>query len=137
MTPVENLIKDSLIPTLFGLDTPLDNNLRDILSLKPCEGGMGLNNLIVDAEQQHNASISITKPHVESILEQQMIIKETDSSGKTVSELKTENKTKLATFKKQETARINNNLSEDLKPYVKQASDKGASSWQYQSKSKI
>ena len=76
VAPIDQLLNDKFIPTLFDSDTPLDHIVRDLLSLKPCDGGLGINNLSIDAKQQHKASTHITKPHVESILEQNMTMKE-------------------------------------------------------------
>ena len=95
VTPVEQLLNDKFIPTIFDSDTPIDHIVRDLVSLKPCDGGLGINIPSIDSKQQDKASTYITKPHVESILEQNMIIKDTDSDGKTMLELKTESKRRL------------------------------------------
>ena len=56
-------------------------------------------------------------------------MKNKDSDGKTILELKTENKT-LSEIKKDEFDSINEAIPDDMKPYVKHACDKaGASSW--------
>ena len=39
--PVEQLLNDKFIPTLFDSDTPLDHIVRDLVSLKSCDGRFG------------------------------------------------------------------------------------------------
>ena len=86
--PVDILISQSFIPALFNLNIPLDDLRRSIISHKPNEGGLGVPLLKEDAEKQHKSSKIVTRVHVESILDQSMIMKETDKDGNTVQELK-------------------------------------------------
>ena len=53
-----------------------------------------------------------------------MINKDTD--GNTMLELKTENKTRLSEIKKMIFESITEAIADDMKPYIKQACDKGA-----------
>ena len=89
-----------LIPSLFGLESPLED-LRNVLSLNASEGGIGIQNLIEEAPIQHQASLQVTKPHVESIIAQDKILRERCLSGQTQDELKITAKNKNNLLKKQ------------------------------------
>ena len=41
MEPIEDILNSSLIPTLFGSDTPFPDHLTSLFSLPPKEGGLG------------------------------------------------------------------------------------------------
>jgi hypothetical protein len=66
--PIDDLLDNSLIPTLFGAKTP--EVPRDLLALNPNDGGIGFNVLGRISSIQFEASKKITQPHVESILNQ-------------------------------------------------------------------
>ena len=56
LQPVEEVLSNLLIPSLFGLESPLED-LRNVLSLNASEGGIGIQNLIEEAMIQHQASL--------------------------------------------------------------------------------
>ena len=128
MTPVDNLLTGQFIPTLFGSNVALDQ-YRDVLSLNPKDGGLGLNILAQEAEQQHKSSKNITQPHVDSILHQENIIRTCSQGGETIEDLKRENTRQKEETKKNRMEQIDYGLPEQKKPYMQQARGKGASSW--------
>ena len=100
VTPIDDIVYNVFIPTLFGIDTPLDNSYRNIISQSPKNGGLGIQNLSQDANSQHQSSKLVTRVHVESIIEQRMVMKETDCDGNTQKDLKTIDKTAKLEMKK-------------------------------------
>ena len=85
--PIDNLIADKFLPALFGLDE-VPANFRGLFSLGIKEGGLGIGCLGEEAKEQYEYSRFITRPHVESIIEQRNIMKSTDNEGKSMVELK-------------------------------------------------
>ena len=65
--PIQEAIDDLLLPTLFGQTEPLPSDLRQLVTLTPAQGGLGVPDLRFEAPQQFAASTSITAPHVDSI----------------------------------------------------------------------
>ena len=90
--PIDNILDNKLIPTLFGAKTP--EVPRDLLALNPNDGGIGVNILGQISSNQFKASTKITQPHVESILNQDTIMCTADSEGKSTQELMQENNIK-------------------------------------------
>ena len=68
--PIHEVIDDLFLPTLFGQVEPLPGELRQLFTLTPAQGGLGISDLRIDAPQQYAASTSITTSHVESIVTQ-------------------------------------------------------------------
>jgi hypothetical protein len=128
VSPVDQLLSEKFIPTLFGYDTAL-NEYRDIFSLNPGEGGLGIPTLSNEAQEQHASSLRITEPHVESIMEQESMMRTTNSNGKTTEEIKIHEKRQKQQQRKENIELIDTKLPARVLPYVKQARDKGASSW--------
>ena len=124
--PIHEAINDLFLPTLFGQVEPLPCELRQLVTLTPAQGGLGIPDLRIDAPQQYAASTSITTSHVESIVAQR--------SFKTKGEVSTEDRKiyhqslKTASVKaRMET--IDASLCNELLRLVNQSRDKGASSW--------
>ena len=65
--PIQEAIDDLLLPTLFGQTEPLPSDLRQLVTLTPAQGGLGVPKLRFKNPQQFAASTSITAPHVDSI----------------------------------------------------------------------
>ena len=128
LEPIDTFLTDNFIPTLFGSDTPNDVP-REVLSLNPSEGGLGINILSQDANNQFLASTNITTPHVQSIISQENIKRSSNSDGKTTQELGNENKTRNRQWKMEKMDELDRALPDELKAFVEQARDKGASSW--------
>ena len=124
--PIHEAIDDLFLPTLFGQVEPLPGELRQLFTLTPAQGGLGISDLRIDAPQQYAASTSITTSHVESILTQRPF--------KTKGDVSTEDRKiyhqslKTASVKaRMET--IDFSLSNELMRLVNQSRDKGASLW--------
>ena len=66
---LEFKIRTQLLPALTGQNPPNDI-LREVFSLPPNLGGLGIINPISAASQQHQASIKITAPLVEKVQHQ-------------------------------------------------------------------
>ena len=126
--PVDKLISERLIPELFGFDTPL-NNLRELFCLNPSDGGLGIPLLSAEAQNQHASSRLITSPHVESIIDQDAVMRETCSDGKTIAELKKQHLTNKHQLKNETLERVDASLTPSTLAFVNQARDKCASSW--------
>ena len=73
MEPMEDILNSSLIPTLFGSDTPFPDDFTSLFSLPPKEGGLGISLLKEEAREQYYGSSIITEAHVKSIIHQEMI----------------------------------------------------------------
>ncbi|CAB3982253.1 Hypothetical predicted protein [Paramuricea clavata] len=124
--PIHEAIDDLFLPTLFVQVEPLPGELRQLFTLTPAQGGLGIPDLRIDAPQQYAASTSMTTSHVESIVTQRPF--------KTKGDVSTEDRKiyhqslKTASVKtRMET--IDSSLSNELMRLVNQSRDKGASSW--------
>ena len=70
-----------LCRTIFGQEEQLPDELTELFTLSPAQGGLDMPNLKVESPQQYAASTSITAPHVESIITQStMMIKNEPST---------------------------------------------------------
>ena len=63
-------IDDLLIPTLFAQTEPLPSDLRQVVTLTPAQGGLGVSDIRFDAPKQFAASTTMTASHVDSITTQ-------------------------------------------------------------------
>ena len=61
--PIQEVIDALLLPTLFGQTELLPSNLRQLVTLTPAQGGLGVPDLQYEAPQQFAAS---TTPHSNS-----------------------------------------------------------------------
>ena len=69
--PVQNILNDFFVPTLFGQEEHMSDVLSNLFSLPPRDGS--LRTLVKEEmRQQHIASTVITELHIEAILEQRM-----------------------------------------------------------------
>ena len=64
VNPIQEVIEDLLLPTLFGQSEPLPNEVRRLATLATSQGGLGIPDLKSEAPQQFAAS---TTEHVDSI----------------------------------------------------------------------
>ena len=128
VTPVDNLLTDQFIPKLFGSNMALDE-YRDVLSLKPNDGGLGLTILSQEAEEQHESSKKITQLHVDSIVQQEDTMISHNQGGGTIEDLKRQNAKLKDQTKKHRMEAIDQYLPDHTEPHVQQARDKGASNW--------
>ena len=65
--PIQEVIEDLLLRTLFGQSEPLPNEVRRLATLATGQGGLGIPDLKSEAPQQFAASKLITTAHVDSI----------------------------------------------------------------------
>ena len=128
MLPIQKAINLNLL-AFFGGDCQIINNHRDLLELNPSNGGLGIASVSKESSRQYMASKKITENHVNSIIHQNRFMIETNSDGKSSDELRAETRNQLRKEKLEQITTIHNKLTGDTKNYVKQACDKGASSW--------
>ena len=128
LKPVDDLLNDHFIPTLFGSDTQLPE-IREILELKTSDGGLGIPCLVSSAEQQFQSSVKITSPHVQSIKKQKNTMLKTNEEGISLEEIMKQERAEKASRKKTKMETVDDKLSPEMKTQVTQARDKGASSW--------
>ena len=69
MTPLEDILRNKFIPAITGRKA-VTNEERQLLALLCKNGGLGIINPTCVADEQYDASIDVTKPLVELILEQ-------------------------------------------------------------------
>ena len=127
--PVDSLINSKFIPAIFGLDTPLEQFYRSIISQPTSDGGLGLNILAEEATLQHQSSLLVTKIHVNSIIDQDLEMKSDDSHGNTLADLKSMDRVKKNEVRKNSLITAMSVLPIETKIVVEQATEKGASSW--------
>ena len=72
--PIQEATDDLRLPTLFGQTEPLPSDLRQLVTLTPTQGGLGVPDLRFEAPQQFAASTLITAPQVDSITTQSMFM---------------------------------------------------------------
>ena len=123
--PIEEIIHDSFLPSLFGRAEPLPDELDELLNLTPAQGGMGIPDLKGEGPEQYKASTQITALHVDSIVAQSSTMPEREQ----LEGLKREVNTQRRAATKFRIDRIDESLSPDLLQAVHQTRDKGASSW--------
>ena len=129
LTPIEELLANTFIPTLFGRNYAFPSCLRSLFTLPPREGGLGITSPAEESKQQFEGSIYITKPHVEAIVSQEQYI-----AGNTINELKQEHLQKKSTALKKKIVEVDLDLPPPPPPpevhgFAIQARDKGASTW--------
>lgn len=83
--PVRQVIDEMFLPALFGQAEPLPDELSELLTLTPAQGGLGIPDLTTEAPQQYSASKTFTKQHVESIKSQSEVM---NTNEQLVEELK-------------------------------------------------
>ena len=72
--PVQQFIDEMYLPILFGQAEPLPDELSELVTLTPAQGGLGIPDLTTEAPQQYSASKIFTRQHVESIKSQSEIM---------------------------------------------------------------
>lgn len=120
--PLERTIRQKLIPALTDQPQPNDI-LRELFSMPPNLGGMGLANPMISADHQHRASLHITKSLVENICQQENVSPSNTLQAK--AEMKAERRSK----QKQQVENLLPKLSAQLQRHVQLSQQKGASVW--------
>ena len=59
MRTFQEAIGDVLLPTLFGQKDPLPSDVRQLVTLTPAQGGLGIHDLRFEALHQFSAAIQI------------------------------------------------------------------------------
>ena len=77
MEPIEEAINDIFRPVLFRQTEPLPDELRELFTLPPAQGGLGIPDLKAEVPQQYAASKLIIAPHVAARLANQQCRPET------------------------------------------------------------
>ena len=67
--PLEDIIRHCFLPTLTGQNM-FSDSIRDLTALPARLGGLGIANLVKQAESQHRFSCRVTAPLVKHIIEQ-------------------------------------------------------------------
>ncbi|CAH3168283.1 unnamed protein product [Porites lobata] len=124
--PIQEVIEDLLLPTLFGQSEPLPNEVRRLATLATGQGGLGIPDLKSEAPQQFAASRLITTAHVDSITSQSSIMVPGERSTE---ELKRHQQSLKRASAKEKMDSIDSSLSPGLLRLVNQSRDKGARSW--------
>ena len=126
LEPIDSLLFGTFIPTLFGREEPVDLP-KELIALSPNDGGLGIEMISGNTKKQFEASKNKTRIHVETIKQQSLIMNETGPDGRTKSEIDGSIKKTNVESRK---AKFNDLvLGENLKQFVDQARDTGASSW--------
>ena len=126
LQPLENIIRQKLIPALTGRPPPNDLE-RDLLALPARLGGMGLINPTQTANQEFEASVKVTGPLSCCLLDQTLEYSdETEAeqrlAKREVRQLKHQKQFSIAT-------ELRPNLPAHLKYAMDLAQEKGASNW--------
>ena len=124
--PIQEMIEDLLLPTLFDQSEPLPNEVRGLATLATGQGGLGIPDLKSKAPQQFAPSRLITTAHVDSITSQSSIMVPGERSTE---ELKRHQQSLKRASAKDKMDSIDSSLSPGLLRLVNQSRDKGASSW--------
>ena len=120
-------MEEKFIPALF--DSSSVEDLRELLSLNPRDGGLGINILRNDAEEQWEASTKITEPHVISIMNQENCVRTENGQGIKLGEIKSAVKMAAIEKKKKRVQQVKDSIPENAKRCMERAQDKGASAW--------
>ena len=72
--PIEEMIRTSILPSLFGRAEPLPEELKERVNLSPAQSGIEIPDLKRESLEQFNTSLDITAPHVNSIVTQSFTI---------------------------------------------------------------
>ena len=121
--PIQEAIDDLLLPTLFGQTEPLPSDLRQLVTLTPAQGGLGVPDLQFEVPQQFADSTSITASHVDSISTQFLFMVVGENSTE---ELKRQHQALKTASVKSRMESIDSTLPSDLLRSVNQSRDKGA-----------
>ena len=123
--PLEDCIRQQLIPNLLGRDAPGDKE-GDLLALQPRLGGMGLLNPIKTAVTEFQNSLAVSTPLVRKILAQDDDIQSTLVEQKWLKRIA--HQTKWAA-QNSEALQLKEGLPASLQRSMELASQKGASNW--------
>ena len=123
--PVENAIRESLIPAICGRQ--VTENERRMLSLPYRYGGLGIRNPVKTADREYTASSGVTELLTNLICQQKTDITQLDKEKviERKQELRNENENEI----KNEFQIVSQMVDEKTKKLLLCAQEKGASSW--------
>eukprot|EP00117_Sycon_ciliatum_P027087 scpid42792/ scgid5532/ len=122
---LECVIAQEFIPAVTGVAPP-SPPLRQLLSLPPRLGGLGLLSPLSIAPLQHATSVAVTSELQANIMRQSLLLA-TDED--TVRNAKLQGRAKLRTLWSDTTATISADLSDHEQRSLEASCDRGASSW--------
>ena len=128
LSPIDDVLDNNFIPTLFGTDAP-SAEFREVLELKSSDGGLGLPRLEDATKHQLRSSQRITSPHVAAIVSQRDTMLEQNAEGHTIDDLLLEDRSEKLERRKQKIKNVDEKAPTEMKQFIIQARDKGASSW--------
>ena len=124
MQPIETIICQKILPTLFGSTVPVTDNERKLYALPGRLGGLGVDNPVLGAGHMYSESVEFTKPLKDLIVA-------------STAELKIDledQKSKKASIKREREKRLHKDakdlrtvVTEDLQRAMDLAQEKGAS----------
>ena len=123
---VDEAINDIFLPVLFGQTEQLPEELRELFTLPPAQGGLDIPDMKAEAPQQYAASKLITAPHVAAICTRSTLM---PVGEQTMEDLKRQQQSLKTTAANMRREAIDASLSPDLLRATIQARDEGASSW--------
>ena len=123
LKPVDDAISNTFIPSLFGCE--VNENERNILSLPIKEGGLGLRKVGENCAESFAASIKITQPLINEILNQSDCVPHAED----VSKAKLEAVKEMEAYQTEKSAAIKMSQSQETQRNLEQLSEPGASSW--------
>ena len=124
--PIDETINDIFPPVLFGQMEPLSDELRELFTLLPAQGGLGIPDLKAEAPQQYAASKLTTTPHVAAIRTQSTFMPVGEQSVEDLKRQQQSLKTMAANLRREA---IDASLSPSLLRSTMLARDKGANAW--------
>ena len=124
-TPLEEAIRDQLIPSLVGRQ--VSEVERRLLALPYRHGGLGIRNPVLSANTEYLASVRVTAQLTDLICEQDMDLSKLDKER--VKETKKEIRSEREQAFKQEVEFISTAMDEQAKKLFVCAREKGASAW--------
>ena len=129
LLPIDDLLHHKLLPAVFGGDCAIIEKHRDLLALNTSDGGLGINCVTKEAVKQYKASKAVTTNHVNSIMQQCKTMIDIGDDDKTTADHKREVVSQIEQEKRDHVKNLHDLLPDELRNYVSQACDKGASSW--------
>ena len=124
MAPLEEVLRHKIIPAITGRKT-VTNEERQLLALPFRNGGLGIIDPTCQCNLQYDASVEVTAPLVELIMEQKNAI----SIDVEIEQKKRKSRLKANRLKEMEEKVNSLTLPETLERAAKLISDKGASNW--------
>jgi len=124
MTPLEHILRNKFIPIITGRDAVTDEERR-LLALPCHNGGLGIINPTCIADQQFDASIDVTQPLIELILEQKFQY----SEDVEFEQIQRKSSLKRSRREQSKDEMLSMSLSDNLRRSVELAAEKGSSTW--------